>query len=78
MSCCGDSSEVSIRLSHFSLQDFWERAVLILNDFKSKDGREIKSIRLQNQSQMLEETGRIQDPIQLTGRNKTSKDNEQY
>lgn len=63
MSCCGHFSEVSVRLSHFSFQDFWGRAVLILNDFKSKDGRETKGICLQNQSQMLEETGRIQDPM---------------
>ena len=36
MSCCGDFSEVYIKLSNFSLHNFRKREVLVLNDFKSK------------------------------------------
>lgn len=59
MSCCGDSSKVYIKLSYFSLCDFGEKAVLVLNDAKSEGGRKIGNVGLESCSQMLEETRRI-------------------
>lgn len=75
MSCCGDFSDVYIKLSHVSLQGFEKRPVLVLSDPKSYDGRIIRNITLEHHSHILEETRRIQNQIQFAGRNKTSDDN---
>lgn len=55
-----------------------KRAVLAVSDAKSKDGRKLRNVSLENHSQISEESRIIQDPVQLTRRNKTSKDNEQH
>ena len=67
MSCLSDFSEVYIKLSHFSLHGFGRRAVLALNDSKSKDGRKIVSISLDSHRQIVEETRRIQHPVHFIG-----------
>ena len=77
MNCCGDFSEVYIKLSDTSLQGCGKRPILVHSDSKSKDGRIIRNVSLESHGQISEETRRIQNPIKFTGRNKTSKDNGQ-
>lgn len=61
-----DFSEVCSRFSPFSLHGFRKRAVLVLNDCKSEVEENWKC--LESCSQILEETSRIQHPVQFTGR----------
>ena len=57
---------------------YGKKAVLVLNDPKSKGCEKIGNVSLESHSQILGETRRIQDPAQFTGKNKTSKDNKQH
>lgn len=77
MSYCGDFSEVYIMFSHISLQGFGKRPILVHSDSKAKDGRIIRNVSLESHGQILEETRRIENPTEFTGRNKTSKENGQ-
>ena len=77
VSCCGDLSKVYIKLSNFSFRGFEKKAALVLNDSKSKSERKIGNIRVESCSQILEESGRIQDLVQFTGRKQNLKNNEQ-
>ena len=67
MICCGDISEVYIKLSSFSFQGFWKREVFVLIDSKSEGWKKIASINLESFNQILEKT-RIQEPVQFAGR----------
>lgn len=69
MSCYGDFFEAYIKLSNFSLRSLGKRAVLAVSDAKSKDGRKLRNVSLENHSQISEESRRIQDPVQLTRTN---------
>lgn len=74
MSCYGDFSDVYIKLSHVSFQGFEKRSVLVLSDSKSNNGRIIRNITSERHSHILEETRRIQNPMQFAGKKKTSED----
>ena len=75
MSYYGDFPEVYIKLYNFSLPGFRKRAVLFLNDSKSKKIRgKTGNSSLESQSQILEETRRIQDLVQFTGKYQNIKD----
>ena len=75
MSCHGVLFEVYIKLSHFSLHGSGKRVVFVFNDLESEVGRKIENISLESCSQILEETRRIQHPIQLAGTKQNIKDN---
>ena len=48
MSCCGNFSEISIKLSSFNFQGIRKRAVLVLSDSKSERRRDIGNISLES------------------------------
>ena len=59
---------ISLRLS---LHGFGEGTVLVLNEAEPKDGRKTGNVGLESRTQVSEESGLIQDPVQFIGRNKT-------
>lgn len=74
VSCCSDFWEVYIKLFTFSLRGFRKRAAFVYSDSKSRVG-EFRNVNLESCSQILEESKRIQDLVQVIGRKQNIKDN---
>lgn len=68
MGDCGDSSEIFIKLSNFSLHGFRKRAAFVLNDSKSEGWEKIGNVSLESCGPISEEARRIQDPVQFRDR----------
>lgn len=66
--CRGDVSEVRI----LSSQGFGEKAVLVLSGSEAGGWEESGNVGLESRSQIWEETGRVQEPVQLAGRSQAS------
>lgn len=65
MSCYSDFTEVCIKVSSFSLQEFQKRTFLIFDDSKSEEWEKIGNISLDTNRQMLEETRRIYNLVTI-------------
>lgn len=65
MSYCGDFSEVYIKLPICSLQDFKNKAALVLNDFKTKVGEKYKTLVHRVVAEYLRKVGEFRSQFSL-------------